>query len=161
MTGNVQTIDQFKYGNNYLLFTMVISKGYCQALICWLALLVQARTQGLDLDGCLEYEDGLCIRCDENSHLDGGYCYQNVPWCLAYSGGSNCSLCDTIYSTLQSGNCVLKPGVSTVITGSGQISSATGNPGDRYGEINFMFISLEDARAKTTFNTLNTFMRTG
>lgn len=120
-----------------------------------------AHAQEIYADGCIEYSAGLCIRCSEDTHAYLSLCYKNIIGCKKYTNGSICLDCDLSITTLQNGTCVLLPNQGPASIRLRQQIYRYGNPGDQYGEGNFIPTTYEAVKDDQTFIALNTFVRTG
>lgn len=120
--------------------------------------------QDVSLTSCIEYSGGVCIRCSLEAHLYQGICYHNMIGCTSYANGSICTQCDTSSFVLTGTNCSVAAGVT--LAADQQLlyrygDATSSNPGDRYGEANFMPTTLDTVKTWPTFMALNTYILRG
>lgn len=83
--------------------------------------------------------------------------------CIRYTNGTHCEQCDTQYFVRNGSTCSVRQGISLpaelgLLMYGGNLSS---NPGDRYGEANFMPVSLESVQSWPSFQALNNYILRG
>lgn len=126
-----------------------------------LLLITILHAQHIIPEACIEYSQGLCIRCSSNTHSFLNFCYQNIIGCNQYRNGSRCIECDPSISYLQNNSC-------TLLNNQGPHSELVkrtiykyGNPGDRYGELNFLPTTFQEVSSDPLFLAMNNYVRKG
>lgn len=113
-------------------------------------------------DGCLEFYNGQCLRCDSTHHLYQNRCFENMVGCLKYQNGDVCVECDSSFSVLADGVCEYGDmSAGELEEKLSKVYLYDGTQGEQYGEASFRYISVEEAQSLKTFQTLDTFVRGG
>jgi hypothetical protein len=81
------------------------------ATICLIALIVvPSIAQSTQTEYfCLEYKNTQCVKCPLRTHLYQNECYLDVPGCIEYMNGTQCTKCNTTISFFDNTNkiCVM------------------------------------------------------